>query len=147
MGRVSRKKLDEEVKKELEEQLAAIIASLFDKGEITVFLNEFLTNEEKVMLGKRLVLYMLLEKEVASEDIEKALGTTRDTVRLYKLLLHTKPVAFRKSIQRLIKREKAKELWKKIGKAMAPLELVLNMKTNMKARSRFMRGEWFEDGK
>lgn len=143
MGRVSRKKIHTDVQKELEEQLTTIIASLYQKKEIAVFLNEFLTKEEKVMLGKRLVLYMLLTRGMLSEDIHKALGITYDTIRLYKLLLASKPVEFQKSIQKLIRKKNSQELWKKIDKVLMPLDLVMNAKTNMQARAKLLSGDWY----
>ena len=141
MTRVSKRQIGDEVKKELEEQLASIIASLSDKNEIKVFLDEFLTNEEKEMLGKRLLLYMLLSKGVLSEDIHKSLSVTYNTIRLYQLLFRSKPEAFRNSVKKLVKKEKTRKLWQKIDKAMQPLELALSMKSDMKARAKFVSGE------
>jgi uncharacterized protein YerC len=144
MSRLSRKKVHIDVQKELEEQLASIIASLYDQKEIGIFLNEFFTQEEKIMLGKRLVLYMLLAKGIYSEDIHATLGVTYDTIRLYKLQLATKPEPFRKSINKLVQKKKTKELWKKIDKILTPLELAIQARSNMKARAKIAQGAWFD---
>ena len=56
MGRVSKRVINKDLERELEQQLTFIVSSLTDNNEISLFLNEFLTREEKIMLGKRLVL-------------------------------------------------------------------------------------------
>jgi len=49
---------------------------------------------------------------------------------------------YKKTIQKIAKREKTKEFWKKIEKLLKPLELALESKTNMKARAKFATGDW-----
>ncbi len=144
MGRVSKKTIDKDLQNELEEQLSFIVSCLTDKKEIIVFLQEFLTREEKIMLGKRLVLYMLLFRGALSKDIHESLLVSYETIRSYKQHAEVKPVTFQKIIRRLASNEKNKHLLKKIEKLMAPLELFMHAKSDMKARSKFMNGNWFD---
>ena len=116
MGRVSKKTIDRDLQSELEEQLSFIVSCLTDKKEIIVFLNEFLTREEKIMLGKRLVLYIMLIGGTSSKDIHNTLLMSHETIRWYRELYSTKPRVFRKTIDRLLKHEKSKSLLK-IGRA------------------------------
>lgn len=145
MSRVSKKFINKALEEELENHLTFIISSLSDKKEINVFLNEFLTDEEKKMLGKRLILYMLLYRGFSSVDINNALSMSYETIRWYKEAYGDKPYAFKKIVDKLIRREKSKELWKKLDKILEPLSLALQSKTNMKARAKFatedFRGE------
>lgn len=145
MGRVSKKSIDKDLKKEIEEQLSFIIASLVNKEEINLFLDEFLTKEEKVMLGKRLILYMLLYRGFTSKQINNLLGLSYETIRWYKQIYAAKPEIFRKYIQKLIFREKSQEFWKKIEKILEPVSLALEAKTNMKARAKLASGDFWRD--
>ncbi len=145
MGRVSRKIIDKELQKQLEAQLSFIISSLTNKKEIEVFLNEFLTKEEKVMLGKRLILYMLLEKGWTSTQIYRVLGMSYETIRWYKALFESKPDLFKITLQKLIKREKSRELWEKFEKIFETMTLALQAKTNIKARAKLAQGNAFKN--
>lgn len=145
MGRVSKRTINKDLENELGEQLSFIIYSLTDKEEINVFLNEFLTREEKLMLGKRLVLYMLLYKGLTNTQINSVLSISHETTRLYRELFGKKPEVFKKTVDRLIKREKTQELWKKIEKIFEPLALALEAKTNMRSRAKLASGDFWKD--
>ena len=144
MGRVSKRKINKDLERELEEQLSFIIVSLTEKDEVSIFLDEFLTKEEKLMLGKRLILYMLLYKGLTNTQINAALSISHETTRLYRELFEKKPEVFRKMLERLISREKARELWKKIAKILEPVKLALEAKTNMRSRAKLASGDFWK---
>lgn len=143
MGRVSKRGINRKLEEELEDQLSFTISSLTDKDEINTFLNEFLTKEEKIMLGKRLLLYMLLYKGFTNTQINSILSLSHETTRWYRNLFNTKPEIFKKIIERLLKREKAQKFWKKIEKILEPVGLALEARTNMKARARLASGDFW----
>lgn len=145
MGRVSKRILNKELQKELEEQLSFIISSLTDKEEINLFLDEFLTKEEKTMLGKRLILYMLLYKGLTSRQINSSLAMSYETIHWYKQIFDNKSQVFKKNIQKLINRERTKEMWSKIEKILEPFTLALSAKTDMKARAKLASGDFWKD--
>lgn len=145
MGRVSKKFINQKFRIELEEQLSFIIQCLTSKTEVSSFLNEFLTTEEKIMLGKRLVLYMMLYKNFTSSQIHTALSMSYETIRWYKEVFGSKSEVFRNTIERLIKREKSKEFWQKIEKVLEPFTLALNAKSNMKARAKLASGDFWKE--
>ena len=145
MGRVSRRKINKDLEKELEEQLSFIISSLTNKEEINVFLNEFLTKEEKLMLGKRLILYMLLYRGLTNTQINNIISVSHETTRWYREVFGRKPEIFKKKVERLISREKSKELWKKIEMILEPISLALEAKTNMKARATLASGDFWKE--
>lgn len=144
MGRVSRRKVNKDLERDLEEQLSFIIVSLTNKEDVNVFLDEFLTEEEKLMLGKRLILYMLLYKGLTNTQINNALSVSHETTRWYRKIFEKKPEAFKKNLERLINREKSQELWEKIEKILEPFTLALNVKTNMKARAKLASGDFWK---
>ena len=145
MGRVSKRKVSKDLERELQEQLSFIVVSLINKEEVNVFLDEFLTEEEKLMLGKRLILYMLLYKGLTNTQINNALSVSHETTRWYRELFEKKPDAFKKTVERLIKREKTQELWKKIEKILEPISLALEAKTSMKARAKLASGDFWKE--
>lgn len=131
--------------KELErinKNLSYLISSLSKSEAIESFLNEFLTKEEKTMLSKRLVLFMLLKKGYSSSAIRSVLNLSYETVRTYQSQLDLKSKTFHKTIGRLIKRDETKELFDKIEKLMKPLTLALEAKSNMKSRAKFFSGDY-----
>lgn len=144
MGRVSKRFLDKTFEKELEDQLTFIVSSLTDKNEVTLFLTEFLTREEKIMLGKRLVLYMLLSKGLSNVEINRVLGMSFETIRWYKAIFVHKPELFKKNVGKLISREKSQEFWQKIEKILEPFELAMKAKTDMKARARLANADFWK---
>lgn len=145
MGRVSKRPLNKDIEKEVEEHLSFIISSLNKKDEIENFLNEFLTKEEKTMLGKRLVLYMLLYRGMSNTQMFNTLSMSHETIHWYKQIYENKSDIFKNTIQKLIGREKTKELWKKIEKILEPVSLALEARTNMKARAKLASGDFWKD--
>ncbi len=143
MGRVSRKIINRDLQSELEEQLSFIVSSLSNKEEIEKFLTEFLTREEKVMLGKRLLLYMMLYKDFPTSKIYSSLSMSRETIRWYKQVFEGKSQVFKKVIEKLIKRERNRMLWAKIEKILEPMSLAMQAKSNMKARAKLASGDFW----
>lgn len=144
MGRVSKRRVSKDLERDLEEQLSFIIVSLTNKEDVSVFLDEFLTKEEKLMLGKRLILYMLLYKGLTNTQINNALSVSHETTRWYREIFEKKPEAFKKTLERLINREKSQELWKKIENILEPFALALSAKTDMRARAKLSSGDFWK---
>lgn len=138
MPRASRFKLDKKKLEEIREHFSYLISSLNNSEEIENFFDNFLTEEEKVMLTKRLVLFMMLKRDYPPLSIMTALNLSHETVRIYMEKLPLKDEKFQKTIERLVKREKTKEFWQKIDKILEPLDLMLRAKTDMKARAKLM---------
>ena len=145
MGRVSKRVIGDRLREEIDEQLSFTISSLVNKDEVGAFLNEFLTKEEKVMFGKRLVLYMFLQKGFSNTQVTSLLSMSHETVRWHREVSGNKSEAFIKIIERLMKRQSAKELWKKIEKILEPFKLALEAKNNMKARVKLAGGDFWKD--
>lgn len=142
MGRVSKRPLDKELEKEIEEQLLFTVVSLTDKERANSFLSEFLTSEEKKMLGKRLLLYVMLYKGLTNTEIYTILSMSHETIRWYKQVYEAKEEIFKKQIEILIKRERAKNLWNKVEALLRPFDLALQSKRNMKARAKLLHGDF-----
>ena len=144
MGRVSKKVIDKIFLDQIEDQLSFLIESLNNRNGINEFMNEFLTREEKIMLGKRLILYMMLYKGMTSKQIHNSLGMSLETIHWYKQTYDSKSELFRKNIEKLIKRERTKKMWLQVERILEPVSLALDSKTNMKARAKLFSGDFWK---
>lgn len=142
MPRVSRFPINKETATTIQQYFFDLIASLNRQDDIQNFLNDFLTPEEKTMLAKRLVLYIMLKQGYSSLSIQHALNLTRETVRIHKGLYESKSNRFHTILDTLIGKEKSRELWKKLEAILKPLDLVMSAKTDMKARAKIATGVW-----
>lgn len=140
MPRASKYRIEEEKFKELHESFLQLISSLNYSGDIETFFDEFLTPEEKIMLTKRLVLFMMIKKDFPLSSIRAALHVSPETIRLYRIGLTTRSVLFHKAIDKLIAKKRTKEFFQKIEGLLKPLELALRSKNDMKARAEFTSG-------
>ncbi len=82
MPRRSKVELSNETVQELENQFFSFLNSLTPQ-ETKKFYSEFLTTEEKMMMYKRLALYWSLFEGYSLASIQRMLGVTHDTTRLY----------------------------------------------------------------
>ena len=142
MPRVSKARLHNERLREIGEHFSYLISSLKNSAEIENFFGEFLTKEEKTMLTKRLVLFMMLKRNYSPSVIQSALHISYETVRSYQNQLQNKNTVFQKIIEKLVKREEAEEFFQKLEGVLKPVELFLRSKTNIKARAKFASGDW-----
>lgn len=142
MPRVSKSRLHQQRLSEIQDHFAYLISSLTNSDDIEDFFGEFLTKEEKVMLAKRLVLYMMLKKEYPPHVIQSALHISYETVRSHTNQISSKNAKFHAVINKLISREKTKEFFDKINQLLKPVDLFLRAKTDMKARAKFASGDW-----
>lgn len=138
MSRVSKIKLNEEMQEEISEHFLYLIASLNNQKEIKSFFDEFLTKEEKVMLAKRLVLFMMLQKGYSSSFIQTALQVSYETVRSYSIQFAHKDSIFQQITNKLLTRKRTQQFWDKIEKSLKPLALFMKAKSNMSARAKFL---------
>lgn len=142
MTRVSHFKLQQNKLKEINNHLLYLIATLENSKEVENFLEEFLTKEERTMLAKRLVVIMMIEKGYTPSKIQSTLNVSYETVRTYTNQLNLKNSLFKKTVERLIKRQKAKEFWERVDKILAPIDLAMRSGRDMKARAKLHSGDW-----
>jgi uncharacterized protein YerC len=96
MPHVSKKSLKKNVAKELAGQFLELLASVENKKEASILANELLSQTERVMLAKRLMIIALLARGYSFSSIEESLGVTPQTVaRIWRALKQGK---FRKLV-------------------------------------------------
>ncbi|MBI3093185.1 MAG: hypothetical protein HYZ02_03050 [Candidatus Levybacteria bacterium] len=142
MPRVSKSKLHVDRLKEIEDHFSHLISSLTNSNEIEDFFEGFFTKEEKVMLAKRLVLYMMLKKDYPPSAISSALHMSYETIRSHANQMSGKKDKFFVIIDKLIAREKTNEFFKKIESILKPIDLAMRARNDMKARAKLASGDW-----
>lgn len=146
MARASRKPVDEKLNKELRGNFTSLISHLNSSNDIEGFFKDFLTNEEKTMLGKRLMLHLMLEKGYKNSEIQSVLEISKETVRIHKLLWANGGITYSRIIRDLAHRNELKEFWGKIDSMIEsivkPVELFTKSRNDMKARAKFTSGDW-----
>ena len=142
MPRASRHTLPKETLKEIQDHFFELISSLTNELQISEFLQDFLTKEEKLMLSKRLMLYMMLKRNLHHATIQQTLQISYETVRTHAQQFADKNNVFQAILEKLSAKEKTKELWSKMEKALKPLELMMQARNDMKARAKLASGDW-----
>lgn len=134
--------MNENIQIELKDNFAFLISSLSSPRDIQQFFETFLTDEEKTMLTKRLMLHLMLENGYSIVDIAVVLGLSRETVRVHHALWRNGGEVYKSIIARIAKRQKTKEFWESVEKALRPLEYMLQAKSNMRSRAKLLRGDF-----
>jgi|SRR3989344_1427592 len=142
MTRISRKQLNQKQLEKIKEHFSYLISYLNKKPEIESFFDEFLTKEEKIMLTKRLVLFIMLKKNFSPSATQLALNVSYETVRTYQNQLRYKTPQFHEIIEKLLKRDKIISFFREVERLVRPVKLAVQTKTNMKARAKFASGQW-----
>lgn len=142
MPRVSQVNLisENELNKMLQE-LSDFMVKCQNSTSLLSFLNVFLTHEEKIMLGKRLALYKMLEKGYSVDDVKDGLQVSYETARSYKLRYDSMSQNFKNEISSSLKTNSGSNYFKKLDNA---LNAIIDSRHDMKARSKLMRAD-FED--
>ena len=78
MSRASRKPVEKDLDQQLQENFTSLISNLNSSTNIEGFFKDFLTKEEKTMLGKRLMLHLMLEKGYKNDQIKAVLGISKE---------------------------------------------------------------------
>lgn len=142
MPRTSKFRLDQRQLDEINSHLLFLISSLQNSAEAERFFGDFLTKEEKIMLSKRLVLFMMIKKGYGPSVIQSTLHVSYETVRTYQNQLYSKDKFFHITLDKLIKRQRTLNLFAKIDKLLKPIGLALESKSNMQARAKLASGDW-----
>src|SRR5258706_1671008 len=142
MPRASKRPVNVSLQIESQDNFALLISSLSSSRDIHHFFQTFLTDEEKTMLTKRLMLHLMLENGYDLSEITCMLGLSKDTIYRHKTVWSIGDETYKAIISKLAKRGKTKEFWNKIEKALRPVELALAAKTNIKARAKLFSGNY-----
>lgn len=121
MPQISKHQLSTEVRDEIIENLWLSLVTLSKKEEASSFIDDLLTNTEKVMLAKRLAIAVLLLRNWKYDDIKNFLKVSSGTINSVNRKIHEGAKGFLSTIQQL---EKKKSLSKMIQKSEKSLGIM-----------------------
>ena len=110
-----------------------------EEGELRKFLGDFLTSEERIMLAKRLTLYIMLLSDYSDTQIKDVLKMSYETIRAIRGLLDNKSQRFKDSLSDWVKKPDKKRSTNRLLKF---IELALAAKSDVKARAKFTSGDY-----
>ncbi len=147
MPRASKRKLSRELISEIDDEFINLISTLHTTNEIREFFSNFLTNEEKVMLSKRLMLHLMLEKRYKTSNIESILLISRDTVGKHKKSWIVGGITYRQVLRKLIGKATTRKIIAKIDSKLHYFDLAIKSRSNMQARAKLYAGDVFKKEK
>lgn len=136
MPRASKRKLNPDIELQINNEFINLISTLHTTHETYEFLINFLTPEEKVMLSKRLMLHIMLEKHYKTSNIQNVLLMSRDTIQHHKKSWLVGGLTYRQILKKLIKRANTRAVLKKVEGKISFLELSKKSKSKMRGRIR-----------
>ncbi len=107
MPHISKHKVSDSVKQDLEEYLTALVASAGSNTRKLVF-RELFTNTERIMIAKRIMILFLIEKRTATHTISEILRVSPSTVARFEGL--TQQGTYKKTIAWLQRKEIGKPI-------------------------------------
>lgn len=137
MPRASRRPIERNLDQDLKENFSSLIATLNTSSEIRQFFNEFLTHEEQLMLTKRLMLHLMLERGYRTSQIQSTLGITKETIRIHRTIEGKGNVLYKRVLSKIDRKAEKRLFWKKLEKTLRPAGFLLTKEENLKSKSKF----------
>ncbi len=111
---VSRFKLRPEVWDRIFNLFSESLLSIKNKEKFDIFLNDFLSPTEKIMLAKRFALAVLLAKGNSYEEIKRILHVTTATIAKMNLHIKYGEKGTNEVVGNVLKRDSARIIWEEI---------------------------------
>lgn len=106
MTQVSRFPLSKALEEEMHALFRRVIVDLHSERDVADFLDDLLTPTEKIMLGKRLAIALLIEKGYDHRTIHSILHVSLTTVSSVHFWLKNRGTGYRKVIRSILTDEK-----------------------------------------
>ncbi len=139
MPRVSPRALKKELSEEIVNNLWWVFGQIKFQPEVVGFIQSITTQEERVMLAKRLAILYMLSKGYHYSDISEALKVTPATIGKMRMILEYRKPQLEKVLKMLDRYENSKKLGQRLDRIFEDIGLVLASKTNMRARAELTR--------
>ncbi len=110
MSQVSKKVLPNHVKESLFNNFWDLLASIKNSREVKIFVEDFLSPTEKVMLAKRITIAILLTKGHDYRSISTLLKVSTTTVSTIAKYLNLKTPGYQLLIKKYFQKQAVKEL-------------------------------------
>lgn len=120
MAQVSKYPVSKEVYTRILDIFAKTVVSCKRKDQATLFLEEFFTPTEQIMLTKRLAIAFLLLKKYNYLEISKVLHVSTSTIRNVSISLKTKSYLLKK-VKKILKDEEIEKFLTELGEKILKL--------------------------
>ncbi|MCL5438982.1 MAG: trp operon repressor [Patescibacteria group bacterium] len=114
MTQVSKYPIHKDVEKRIDEIFKKSISYLKTSEDIEDFLHDFLSPVEKIMLGKRLSIAVLLSKGYNYGQIGRILRVTPPTIASVSIALKYSGKGYKKIVDRISNADRREQFWQKI---------------------------------
>jgi uncharacterized protein YerC len=114
MTMVSKYKLRPEVWDRIFNLFSESLLSIKDKNKFDLFLNDFLSPTEKIMLAKRFAMAVLLAKGNNYEEIKRILHVASATIAKMNIHIKYTEKGINETIQNVLKKDNTKAIWEEI---------------------------------
>ncbi|MBN1263225.1 MAG: hypothetical protein JW991_02615 [Candidatus Pacebacteria bacterium] len=114
MSQVSRHPLEKKVEKQVFKLFSDVIDDLRGKEEVKFFFKDLLSPTEKIMLGKRVAIALMLLKGYDYQSINETLKVSSATIGKVALWLKHAGKGYREVLGRAIKKQKSEQFWTEI---------------------------------
>ena len=143
MPLVSKRILPKGVEEKISETLLEAVSQVKDRGEVSAFINDLLSPVERLMVGKRLAIAVLLIKGLDYESIKDLLKVSNATVAKVSVILKLN-MGYRLAVEKIAKTEAGRLFWQDLARFVHRLgtpsdtfadEDMLNRKFGLKKRT------------
>lgn len=110
MPQVSRNKLHKKTEKELIKNLNLVFVNIGNNEEMLLFLDNLLTDTEKLMLAKRFAVVVLINENFSDTQIAEMLHMTRMTVSKIRYFYEARGRGFKIALKKLEKNKQTENL-------------------------------------
>ncbi|KKQ92438.1 MAG: TrpR-like protein [Microgenomates group bacterium GW2011_GWC1_39_7b] len=111
---VSRFKLRPEIWSRIFDLFSESLVSIKNKNKLDIFLSDFLSPTEKIMLAKRFAVAVLLAKGNSYEEIKRILRVTTATIAKMNLHIKYGEKGMNEVVENVLKRDSARIIWEEI---------------------------------
>ncbi|MBI2096976.1 MAG: hypothetical protein HYT40_02365 [Candidatus Sungbacteria bacterium] len=118
MPHVSKYKLSGSQVNQLSQRIVEATFSIKNKKNLQLFFDDLLSTTEKIMLGKRLLIALMIESGHSYFDIRKTAGVTDATIASISERLKSSGRGLRLAIKRLQRQENIEALLQRFGNAI-----------------------------
>lgn len=118
MSQVSKFQLRPSVQQEIIKSFFWLIAHLTKEDEVEIFLGDFLTKTEKLILAKRFAIALMIENGYSYPEIRDTLKVSTSTIVRIHQLLDASGKGYRLAIRKLSEKKQLETFWRDIGKVI-----------------------------
>jgi uncharacterized protein YerC len=147
MTQVSRQFLKPEIFYELYDNFDFLVANLTEKNEIFECFKVLLSKNERTMIAKRIAILLLFARGYSVREISWFIKVSTTTVIRYQKFIYEGCPGYELIVEKMSKTESAGKLYESISSVLSFITDAINVKTDMRARARVMRGEGRTSGK